>query len=1411
MPSFIKILASVFTLATTFSSAQKSRDLFDGQSLKGWQIDTATKNSWRVEHGILIGERKDATGPSFLWSEKTYEHFEFRALIKLSSSELNSGIHFRTQNRGETAKGYQADIGTPDRWCSIIEDSGKKRGVLAKANPKKVTSALKKDDWNEYRIRANGPRLQIWLNGQEMINFIETDPSIPYRGSLAIELPEGDSARVELKGMTLKQLDGGVDPNDSNAWWAAKARITYQELQVSNIPKSPQEELQTFKLPDGFVAELVAQESEGIGKFVAVDFDNQGRMWSMTALDYPVDAKKEKAKAQNLFKNGGKDKILVFDTPTASGVQTPRIFATDLAIPLGIMPYQNGAIAQYGPDIRHYQDSDGDGKADKHKVILTGFGIEDSHLFPHQFTRGPGGWMYLVQGLGNFSNVQRPDGSAFIDGTRSKPYNRCRIGRMTLDGSNFQYTTTGPNNVWGLVTGRDGEWFIQEANDKGYPVAPYDFGVFLKTGGTTKIKSYQPILPPIFETAIMGGTGLSGLTLAEDRNSPFTIEGKKTFYIANPLTSSIQIITGTPLGNNRYAWAKEDTFLSAGDRWFRPVGMKFGPDGALYVVDWYNKIIAHGEVSQNHPDRDKVRGRIWRIRHQDQKLITPPNLATANRAELLKHLRHDNALIARKTWLEIIDRKATELAPDLTQIVLSKTEPLDLRLSSLWALEGLAMADAKLLTALSQDPAANLRAEVVRISGRVSENAEFAAIAKAAAVDTAVRVRNALGEALVSRLNADANAMHAAALLGKAALNKGDHLTIYEREFERFLARWAMENNPAATAEMLGKEELLMMENRLLAMQSLKPGQAALAFLSMIPKLDRNLTTTELTLITSQLAQPEVNAGFKKLLGDPARQASMLEALSKATPSTSNQQLTLLLVDASRQLITRESSIANKTLVIQVAQRHRLHPLQSEIGTWLLNTSDSKIISAGLRCLRELGPVDSTLCLELLKQNNDEIQQEALIALSTAAGENTIASVALHWDLLSATGKQSAISGLINSTKKAEAFGKAVLSGTFGEIDNGSLEKIVLVLGDGPTAKELLKKLGDSIPMVIRLGAKGDSIHTNLILKGAFTIEGWIRLSGKGALNTTLFSSNNGALTFAKGRLNFSGQGRRARNLLVAKTTPAAGQWVHYAFTRDAKGILRFYLDGSENAQSKRPFKVDLTALNFGSTSKAGNTTLELMELRLWKIDLAEQAIRRGMPVSYASSKKPTALSHRFSGDLRNLPLTGEARITPSSSAPALITIAEAEEIAATFENYQAMISKPGNSKNGKLMFQGACAACHMVNNVGGNLGPDLSGAGTMGDVSLLRNILTPNAALETSYYRHDLKLKDGSLVSGFMASEDDKVITIRLIGADDRMILKSQIATHSISKRSLMPEGLINAMTDQQVIDLFEYLRTLK
>src|SRR6266536_3537960 len=506
-------------------------------------------------------------------------------------------------------------------------------------------------------------------------------------------------------------------------------------------PLTAEEEQATFTVPAGFQIDWVAAEPDG-GKFVAISFDHAGRMWTMTAFEYPLDANETPAEAKALFTRGGRDRVLVFDTPTAPGRQKSRTFAEGLAIPLGLLPYKNGAFVQYDGEIRFYQDTDGDGRAGRFEPVLTGFGIEDSHLFPHQFTRAPGGWILMAQGAFNYSKVQSGMGDV-------TDYNKTKLARFTPDGQRFEIIGWGPCNIWGLVLDRLGEMFIQEANDQGWPMMPFLEGASYPLCGDDVPRPYSPPFPKLGERE-MGGTGLSGLALSEGGDS-FPGEYRDVFYIANPITGMIQAIrlhrgvsssrreeaqTSLPksqslvtsaatIGDDSNGWRLEHLpdFIRCGDPWFRPVAIQFGPDGCLYIVDWYNKVISHNEVPRNHPERDKTRGRIWRVRHESQLArINAPNLYKASGKELLIHLRAANTWEVNAAWQEIVDRRDGSLAPQLVKIVMDDGQSNDLRIRALWSLEGLGQVEMKHLEKFAAGKHRALRKEALRVA---RENASY--------------------------------------------------------------------------------------------------------------------------------------------------------------------------------------------------------------------------------------------------------------------------------------------------------------------------------------------------------------------------------------------------------------------------------------------------------------------------------------------------------------------------------------------------------------------------------------------------------------------------------------------------------------------------------------------------------------
>lgn len=1196
--------------------------------------------------------------------------------------------------------------------------------------------------------------------------------------------------------------------------------ISYNAL--ASTPRTPAEQLATFTLPPGFTIELVAAESEGNGKFIAVAWDAAMRLWTMTALEYPVDANENQARSDALFARGGRDRVLVIDDPYApAGPSAPRVFADGLVMPLGVQPYRDGAFVQYGADIRFYRDTDRDGRADRHEVVLTGFGTQDSHLFPHQFLRQPGGGLFVAQGLFNYSSVRRPGGVPFADGTTEVPFNQCKLAWMALDGSHFESVTAGPNNIWGLTTSRHGETFAQEANDQGYPIFPYAPGVYVRTGSREKLRPYQPLMPPPMERPQMGGTGLSGLALAEDADGLFARPGAEgaapgalVFHLANPITRTLQLIRANP-GPQRYTYERLPDFLTSTDPWFRPVAMQFGPDGALYIVDWYNRIISHNEIPRDHPDRDKTRGRIWRIRHQDQSRQRPPDLTKLPDAALLAHLGAPNALVARLAWLEIGDRGARALAPDLARIAADRTAATDRRLGALWALENLQPVATDLLRALAADGSPHLRREAARIAAAQQRpEAETLAVLGALVDDAHPAVRAAVGDALRRVRGAGEATVRLATRLAREPLASGSPWESYEREFERFLARWALETHAAATRALLASAagRALPFETRLLA--TLAVDEPAAAQLLATTSLPRPLSEDEIRVVAAHAAQPAVRAFLAAQLAQPAAREPLLRALLAVRTTIDATTLEESLTAAALALL-ESATPAHPLLGAEVAGAFKLARTESALSRLLAARTDTTppaLLTAVLRALRELqaGAPDDLLAF-LATKPVAALAQEAALTLASSrapgAAAQTVAALA-RWPLAQ---RGPAIERLAATASGARALVAGLSRGEVaaGDLGRSTVEKLRTLLPQDRELQQWWERHGGAGERALRLErAATVPLAGSLGLEGPFTLEAWFRLDGRPGAGAQLLAAAGLVVAFPEGKLAV----RRASDgatLLTAKTPAAAGVWNHLAVARDAAGLLRLHLDGELHATTAAPHAAALDTLQAGPLAD-GNGWLG--EVRLWRVARNANQIRQGFDLTWgtaAPASRPKELALACAA--AHWPAAAAALVQAAPDFPALLTPAEATARDERFGHFRRLARARGEPASGRTLFTGLCLTCHAHAGKGGTLAPPLDGIGHSDTETLLRHILTPSAAMESAYRTYRVVTRDQEVHEGFLASETAEAVVLRLPGAADRRIPRAAIVQSGYLTRSLMPEGLLDALPPQQVSDLFTYLRTLQ
>lgn len=212
------LLMSVVSVALQADDTVKTVDgfvpLFDGRTFDGWEGDT--KNTWRIEEGAFVAGSLEVTVPrnEFLCTKREFENFELRIKYQLSGTEgfVNGGIQFRTKRIPDHHEviGYQADLGKG--YDGHLYDESRRRKMLVSPPKELVEKALKqgKDGWNEYVIRAEGSRIQMWLNGVQTVDFTEDDPKVDRKGVIAVQVHGGGKAIARYRDISIRELQAAV-------------------------------------------------------------------------------------------------------------------------------------------------------------------------------------------------------------------------------------------------------------------------------------------------------------------------------------------------------------------------------------------------------------------------------------------------------------------------------------------------------------------------------------------------------------------------------------------------------------------------------------------------------------------------------------------------------------------------------------------------------------------------------------------------------------------------------------------------------------------------------------------------------------------------------------------------------------------------------------------------------------------------------------------------------------------------------------------------------------------------------------------------------------------------------------------------------------------------------------------------
>lgn len=459
---------------------------------------------------------------------------------------------------------------------------------------------------------------------------------------------------------------------------------------------SPAESRATMTVYPGYEMELFASEVDfPIDNPVAMQWDTKGRLWVGNAPTYPQIKPGEKFK----------DSIVILEDKNHDGkADNYTVFADHLYLPMGFVVDGNGAYVACEPDLMHLQDTDGDGIADKKEIILHGFGSEDSHHAISAFQWAPDGSFYMAEGTFLVSNVETPWGPRR---THDSAVWRFKPSRQQLD----VFGDYGWSNPWGIVFDKWGHPILLDAS----PGQNYYLPQLMSKYSVDMI---SPTIEYPGKHAVnqlsffKKGRPNAGAEFVSSHNFPDDVQGT---YLNGQCIGfhGIRWITVQENGSGILC-TKTNDLVQARDTNFRPIALQFGPDGALYVCDYYNNVVGHMQYTFRDPRRGVGHGRIWRIYNKNRPLSKPVKIYGEPVATLLNLLKDPIMRTRYQSLRELEERGAKEVLPAVTKWVKkldSKDPNYDLdRLQAFWITQSYDQPNFSLLEQLLNAKDSNVRA-----------------------------------------------------------------------------------------------------------------------------------------------------------------------------------------------------------------------------------------------------------------------------------------------------------------------------------------------------------------------------------------------------------------------------------------------------------------------------------------------------------------------------------------------------------------------------------------------------------------------------------------------------------------------------------------------------------------------------
>lgn len=1134
-------------------------------------------------------------------------------------------------------------------------------------------------------------------------------------------------------------------------------------------PRTPEGEQKGFHLPEGFEVQLFADDAQLGGKPINMAFDARGRLWVTSTQEYPYAVKKEKWSADSTRAAGSKDSIRILEDTDGDGrADKVTVFADDLNIPTGVLPYKNGCIAWSIPNLLFLEDTQHAGRAehaDQRRILFGPLGYErDTHGMISSLRLGLDGWVYATHGFSNTSHFQvLPQNRSANTAANSEvlDISSGSVFRFRPDGSAVQLWTCGQVNPFGLCWDSWGNLYSADCHSN--PITQLIRGAtYPQFGKTTDPLGFGPVM---CEHA-HGSTGIAGIVYVD--GGLWGSEWNDHMFVGNPVTSKVNHDHITFTGSSPRANEQPD-FLVSDDPWFRPVDLQMGPDGALYIADFYNRIIGHYEIPLDHPGRDRKSGRIWRIVKRGLTRSQCECDLSGKTAEELRTIvrEHPNVNTRHAAWGELIRRDRFE-ATDAAH-----RPPVDVTVSS----------------------------SLILPVGAAHENAERSKLQ--AARETAAEMLDTPRLEMMSTL---------AEQLNGAAL-QDEHL----KQALRIGLRSILQS-PGAYQVLASLKAAHAIQNELIRIALAIPSETSADWL--------------LSRITeaSQQGQPVENAVFGKCLSHIARylpverEAELLKLVQGNFAHDLDTQLDLFFAVQKGEQERKQSepdAVMRKwageldLMLLQALAKDV--PQEWSVSTPPSSDNPSPWFATKRKCadgveadFLDSHPPGGEKLTGGLRSKSFPMPQTLTFWIAGHRGYPNTAAHELNWVRLvdASTGRE--ISRMYPPRHD-------VAQEVIWQCGGAAAEENPGATGDA--------KAKHAAPQVLPLASDlaGRAVRVEVMDGDSGSAYAWLalgRFTPPVLTTTNLKSGQRDKRVLALAKLCAPGVLPEAD----APRLRAASQETLASLPDKAAQSAETRLALVEATASRHPDPLARLLTPLVKDPALAEPWLELLTNP--QSDLTPELAKIFKSATFrqqAALAELLAATREGAGPLLTLaPPSVLAEPLVSSKIKALGDEALTEKLAKLIAALpppnaavNALISQrlksfdpsTADEKRGQQVFAQTCTPCHRIGITGNLVGPQLDGIGVRGAERLLEDILDPNREVDPAFRLHILKLKDGSVTTGLVRREQDGALVYADVVGQEHSVPRAEVTADEVSPFSLMPSGFGEVLTEAQLHDLLRYL----